>query len=215
MQDNHSDNYDETTEESPLKVWLEENLRMLLSILIVVAIAGGIYSYSQRSQSPTVTATVKDVPSALLDKLVSDTADKDAATTSVTDSAKDKQSNQNDAKALQDKIAPAVTSIETSKETETAFVESAQKGEGVTHLARRAVADYLDKNPDSSLTLEHKVYIEDYLRKNVKTSHNVALGSSVEFSKTLIQTAIEQSKHLNEKQLKNLHKYVVGAPSLR
>lgn len=35
------------------KQWLQDNLRIIISILIVVAIAGGIYSYSKRSQSPS------------------------------------------------------------------------------------------------------------------------------------------------------------------
>jgi hypothetical protein len=72
--------------------------------------------------------------------------------------------------------APAkATPREASRETETAFVETAVAGEGSTHLARHALANYLEKNTDSSLTGEHKVYIEDYLRKHVaqKSVHPV------------------------------------------
>ena len=36
------------------KRWLQDNLRIIISIVIVVAIAGGIYSYSKRSQAPVV-----------------------------------------------------------------------------------------------------------------------------------------------------------------
>jgi hypothetical protein len=106
------------------------------------------------------------------------------------------------------------SSIATSQETEESFIETAGKGDGLTHLARRALANYLEKNPDSSLTPEHKIYIEDYLRKNIENQNRVKVGTSIEFSKKLIQEAIGKSKNLNEKQLQNLHKYAVRVPSL-
>ena len=84
----------------------------------------------------------------------------------------------------------------------------------MTTLARKALADYLENNPDSSLTPEHKIYIEDYLRKNVSRKGRVAVGASVEFSKDLINNAVNSSKQLNARQLQNLHKYAVRVPSL-
>jgi hypothetical protein len=93
-------------------------------------------------------------------------------------------------------------------------VETAGKGDGTTKLARKALADYLEKNSDSSLTPEHKIYIEDYLRKNVGQKGGVHIGTSVEFSKSLISDAISKSKNLSERQLKNLHKYALRVPSL-
>jgi hypothetical protein len=96
---------------------------------------------------------------------------------------------------------------ETSRETEGAFVETAIAGDGLTHLARKAATHYLEKNVDSSITAEHRIYIEDYLRKNVGHKGGVKIGSSVEFSKELVRDAIAQSKTLNERQLKNLEKY--------
>ena len=36
-----------------MKVWFQENLRMIVSIVIVVVIAVGIYAYSKRTQAPT------------------------------------------------------------------------------------------------------------------------------------------------------------------
>ena len=95
---------------------------------------------------------------------------------------------------------------QTSQETETSFVETAAKGEGSTNLARRALANYLEKNPDSSLTAEHKIYIEDLLRRQVKDGR-MKIGDKREFSKDMIAKAIEKSKSLNDKQLKNLQKY--------
>lgn len=176
------------------KQWLQDNLRIIISILIVIAIAGGIYSYSKRSQSPAQDLageiTIQQGEEASEGMVTEDK-------TAVTAGEKEKQA-----------VAAA-----TSQETETSFVETAGKGDGMTKLARRALANYLEKNPDSTLTPEHKIYIEDYLRKNIPPQR-VFVGTSLEFSKDLIQNAITKSKTLNDRQLKNLHKYSVSVPSL-
>ena len=83
----------------------------------------------------------------------------------------------------------------------------------MTHLARRALSNYLEKNSDSELTVEHKIYIEDYLRKHV-AKKGIHVGTTAEFSKSLVAEAITKSKTLNEKQLQNLHKYALRTPSL-
>lgn len=167
------------------KAWLQENLRVIVSFFIVAAIALGIYSYSQRA-----------------DETINDTDDMTVATESDTlDSNKAADMNG------VDQSKTAVAPKELSRETEGSFIETAAKGDGTTHLARRALANYLEKSPDSSLTGEHKVYIEDYLRKQLTQRGPLAIGQSAEFSKDMIRQAIDQSKQLNGKQLQNLKKY--------
>ena len=183
-----------TTED--LKRWFQDNLRIVISIVIVVVIAGGIYSYSKRGETPLVADQSTE-------KTATDTASTD------TTSAPTDQTVTTDSTAK-----PEVSSVATSKETETSFVETAGKGGSLTVLARKATADYLEKNQDSSLTKEHKIYIEDFLRKNVPATGGVHVGTSVEFSKDLIQKAIAQSKTLNENQLKNLQKYSARVSSI-
>lgn len=102
---------------------------------------------------------------------------------------------------------PADTSIETSE----SFVETATTGDGVTHLARRALANSLEKNPDTTLTGAHKVYIEDYMQKNVGHSGPLYVGDTVEFSKTLINEAIASAHTLSDAQLQNLQPYASAA----
>jgi len=184
---------DEEEESGSFKQWLQDNLRIIISILIVVAIAGGIYSYSNRTEAPT-----KEEPK---ESILDDTTKEDIL--------------KKDEKTSTEKPAEksSASQVVSSQETGSSFIETAVKGEGTTHLARRALANYLEKNSDSTLTAEHKIYIEDYLRKNVPKKR-VKIGTSVEFSKDLIQDAISKSKNLNEKQLNNLHKYAVRVPSL-
>jgi hypothetical protein len=188
--------YQEERVSDQAKTWLQENLRIIVSIFIVAAIALGIYSYSQRG-----------------DETVSGIDD----TTVMTDDAQDSLGSNGTVvtdNAMTGKET-VKTPVVTSQETETSFVEAAVRGDGTTHLARRALMNYLEKSPDSSLSAEHKVYIEDYLRKNVGHRGGLEIGDSVEFSKDLVRQAIASSKTLSEKQLQNLKQYSVRVSAYR
>ncbi len=186
MEENNMDGQERLGDQA--KTWVQENLRVIVSIFIVAAIALGIYSYSQRSED-----TVQDTTDTAITDEVSDEMTDDTALDTETD-------------ATETPSAPT-RPAEVSQETTTAFVETAVRGDGSTHLARSALMHYLEKTPDSSLTGAHKVYIEDYLRKQVSGNKQLAAGQSLEFSKDLIRQAIDQSKTLTDSQLKNLQKY--------
>jgi len=182
-----------------LKRWFQDNLRIIVSVVIVVAIAGGIYSYSNRGASIATTTDSK-----------SEQENKATEEQLPVEISKPVEQAKTSTKTTETKVSTPAS----SQETEGSFVETAGKGDGLTTLARQAAANYLEKNPDSVLTKEHKIYIEDYLRKNITRSGGVHVGTSVEFSKDLIQKAITQSKNLNEKQLKNLQKYSARVSNL-
>lgn len=184
------------------KAWVQENLRIIVSVFIVAAIALGIYSYSERSQN-------------LADEDVSTLLETKGGEENMTESESEPSDSQSpNAMEAEEKSAVVVTE-ELSRETETSFIETAERGNGSTHLARRALAHYLEKNTDSSLSAEHKIYIEDYLRKNVDFRGSVTTQTSIEFSKTLINQAIEKSKTLNDRQLQNLKKYSARVSAYR
>ncbi|HAI73889.1 MAG TPA: hypothetical protein DCS28_00205 [Candidatus Moranbacteria bacterium] len=184
-----------------MRQWFQDNLRVIVSVFIVIIIAAGIYSYSNRTQVPE--EKEQNEQSDILKNLAGDEENSsEKIILEGQDSIKaDKQTNQ-------------ISSTTTSQETEQSFIETAGKGDSLTRLARKALADYLEKNPDSSLSPEHKIYIEDYLRKNIAYQERVFVGTTVEFSKSLIGDAIGKSKNLNENQIKNLHKYALRVPSL-
>ncbi|MFA7319359.1 MAG: hypothetical protein WC022_02060 [Parcubacteria group bacterium] len=194
---------EEETSQGRAKQWIQDNLRIIISVLIVVVIAGGIYSYSKRTQAPTVSEDTT-----ITSETTADNSDKSA------DQATASDKSQATASSSTAKENTSSATANTSQETETSFIETAVAGDGMTKLARKSLANYLEKNPDSALSVEHKIYIEDYLRKNVKNDKGVSIGTSVEFSKDLIKTAIEKSKTLSPKQLQNLHKYAARVPSL-
>lgn len=227
MQDENQMEEEDLESEGGLKTWLEDNLRIILSILVVFAIAGGIYSYSQRSQTPSITEEIStekeladssDQPKEQVDEDANEgkeevveekTQEEESAKTSE-DTSINPSENTPEVKIEQ----PVATSEPESKETGESFIEVAVRGNGATHLARQAVADYLEKNADPTLSKEQKIYIEDYLRKNVSFGH-IRVGTSLEFSKTLIQEAIGKSKQLNERQISNLKKYADRVPSIQ
>ncbi len=197
-QNSHEETMAEESDQSGAKQWFQDNLRIIVSIFIVIVIAAGIYSYSNRSQN------VDQKEQAQQSDVLKDLTKNDDGKTDTQAKSTDNANTKTD----------KTSSVTTSQETDQSFIETAGKGDGTTKLARKALADYLEKNPDSSLAPEHKIYIEDYLRKNVGHKGGVKVGTSVEFSKSLIGDAISKSKNLSAGQLKNLHKYAVRVPSL-
>ena len=217
MEEYTSENETQDSTSDRAKRWLQDNLRIIVSIMIVAVIAGGIYSYSKRSNAPLATEEIASTETVNNEEegavKISDEQAQEEAAGKQEESATQKKETTKTETATAPKTAE-VTSAATSKETGSSFVETAVKGEGSTHLARRALANYLEKNPDSALTKEHKIYIEDYLRKNAGARGAVHVGTQIEFSKDLIQKSIEQSKGLTESQLKNLQKYSACVSSL-
>lgn len=192
MEEDKDMSYEEDTMEK-VKTWVQENLRIVTSVFIVAVIAFGIYSYSDR----TIPSDDTD-----LQKIASSETAKEASSDAVTSEEAEQLTAGQDGTEEETTVRP----IEAG-ETETSFIEVAESGNGLTHLARAAATDYLEKNADSSLTVEHRIYIEDYLRKKVSHEGGVHVGTSVEFSKDLIQEAIGASKNLTPNQLENLKRY--------
>lgn len=208
------------------KNWLQDNIRIILSVLIVLAIAGGIYSYSKRTEAPTneEIAMEEQVQGESSEANTEQPNDEEEAVTIIGDDQQKESENQESAQATQEETVVQDQGNETqqqekqdvrvdnnqssvSEETDNAFVQTAVRGDSKTTLARKALANYLEKNNDSSLTAEHKIYIEDYLRKQKTDVSGVAVGQKVEFSKDTIKNAIEKAKTLNDSQLNNLKKY--------
>lgn len=102
------------------------------------------------------------------------------------------------------------TEVKTSEKTITV---TASRGDGVTHLARQALSNYLQENPGISLSKEQKVYIEDYLRRQT-SKKGLFVGDQISFDKQLISDAVGQAQILTSSQLQNLEKYSARVTSL-
>lgn len=105
--------------------------------------------------------------------------------------------------------AGGTTSDQPSQSAGRSYTQTAQKGQGVTHLARQALQSYLaTAKPQITLSREHKIYIEDYLKdQKVGEIRHLDPGQQVAFSADAIQQGIELSQKLTPAQLQNLTQY--------
>lgn len=81
----------------------------------------------------------------------------------------------------------------------------AASGDGVTHLARAAIADYLVET-GKSLTDEQKVYAEDYVQNEIG-SESLEVGQRLSFPKSLLNEAVAGAEELQNWELENLKQY--------
>ncbi len=106
----------------------------------------------------------------------------------------------------EDKVTKEETEIEDEDFVETnIFTETAQSGDGITHLARKAMNQYLNEHGQNAslLTRAHKTYIEDYLQNTIG-DYGLQVGEKISFSKNLIEKAIDSALQLTDAQLNNI-----------
>ena len=94
--------------------------------------------------------------------------------------------------------------------TKEVYREVAEKGDGLTHLARRATTSYIE-DENINLSSEERIYVEDYVQKRLapeKTGlRHLEIGEEVEVSTELIEEAIVQAEMLTTQQIENLSQY--------
>jgi hypothetical protein len=83
--------------------------------------------------------------------------------------------------------------------------KTASAGDGITHLARQAISDYLTDS-GKTLSAEQKVYAEDYVQ-NRTGSELLEIGQNLSFSVNLLSEAVETAEQLQDWQIENLKKY--------
>lgn len=166
---------------------IEQNWRLLLVGVIILAIAlNSSQTGKESSENKSETS-----PAAQTEESNQNKSEEKTQTT-----------ENNSASAAQIKE----TDTTTTSTNANVIVQTAAKSEGVTHLARRAVKEYLSANQET-LSAEQKIYAEDYLKKKTGT-RALKVGEKMEFSTELVKQSVEQSKLLTEKQIENLSKYV-------
>lgn len=173
--------------------WVKNHSRAITSLVIIAVIVGvGIYAYNKPNVEESTTATTEqpaeEVKVAEESKPVIEIAqpNESSATTATS-------------------VAPVA--IERTVETKgEEIVVTAGKGDGITHLARQALKEYMKADSGVALNAEQKIYVEDYL-KDRNVSGRLAMGDSKNFSRESIKQAIDAAKNLNERQIQNLSKY--------
>lgn len=181
---------------------LRNSPRTVSTIIVILIIAGAIFAFSDRKpQDETSTAE----PTEQATEQPSEEATASAEASATADSAKGKEAAKEQPKETA-KATEQPSEEPKSSETADDYNEVAASGQGMTNLARVATKRYLETNPSEGLSNEHRVYIEDYVRKKL-AKKSVSTGETVTISKNLVREAVEASKKLSDAQLQNLQKY--------
>ncbi|MDP3794646.1 MAG: hypothetical protein Q8R13_01815 [bacterium] len=197
---------DETTQPSPLASagyegnggWSERVRRntssVLLPIIALLVLAGGVYFYTrgrELSQQPIVEFQETTDASPATQPTATPTSE---STISLSPEGK-----------------PVINAGTVTTEGNM-FKVRAQRGEGITHLARHATQEYLARtNAGFTVTKEHKIYIEDFLKRSELNRRGgksvVSLNEEIAFSDESIKQAVEGAKTLNPQQLSHLAQF--------
>lgn len=168
-----------------LKKFLKENFSsLILPLVAILVLIGGIYLYSTRRAVPT------------LEELVTEEAAKPEITATPTPGVT---------------TQPQEKPEEKKEERVETFKLRAEKGQGITHLARNALKQFLTEDPQGKdfkqkLSPEHRIFIEDFM-KDRTGSRFLKVGEELQFSKDLIKEAINSSLKLTPRQLENLKQF--------
>lgn len=179
---------------------LRNSPRTVSTIIVILIVVGAIFAFSDRGSAPTPSPTPA---TAATEAPTEETqpADGEEGTPAPTEEP---------SAAETEKLPPATpepTPLPEAEETEAAYVEVAQRGDGVTHLARRAIHRSLEAaTPDFEVTAEHKVWIEDYMKDRLG-QNPLVVGEKLTTEKALVREAIEKSKELTDAQLKSLKRF--------
>lgn len=177
------------------KDWFKKNSSIILAIVIIIVLAGGIYAYTSRSNIQPITFDQESINTEIPKE---PNPEDELDLTEITQTPEGIGGPSNLVNLPEEEI----------------FTETAQKGDGITHLARRALAKYLEKTGgDAELNKEHKIFIEDYLQNRTGTEA-LEINESRSFSKNLIEQAIQASKNLTPEQLQKIAPYASLVSSL-
>ncbi len=181
---------------------IKESPRTVSALIIILIVAAAIYAFSGdntttpegQTDQAAVTSTE---PAADTDETPAVEEDSETNVTATTPSTP----------VTQDQIKAEAEKLAEPRQTDTAYVEVAQAGEGITHLSRRAATRYLAENQAGyEITNEHRIFIEDYIQNRIGTQ-GLSLGQEQPISFELIKEAVAAAQQLNSNQLQNLSQY--------
>lgn len=189
-----------------LKNFIKENWQTLVVALIVLIIGNSAYNNSKKESSLTNPNQTENSPT---QNQTSESKEEEIKP-SEQNSNSQNVDNQNQNNNPQPAVDPSKSSEPKPadiKNNAKEYAEAARRGEGRTHLARRAMQRYLTDQADKNVTAEQQIYIEDFLQKQTGRG-GLHIGQQLSFSTEQIQAAIERAKQLSPAALRNLKKYV-------
>lgn len=197
--------------------WLDrvkESPRTVSALIIILIVAAAIYAFSGDTNEPGVVDNDTGGAPQQTDEATpspADDTDEEAAATPTPavgeTTATTTPTTEPSQPVTRDQLNEQAQQLPEPTRNDEGFVEVAQAGEGVTHLARRATTRWLGENDAGyTLTNEHRIYIEDYIQNRLGTN-GLSLGESQTVSYELIREAVAAAGQLNDTQLQNLSQY--------
>lgn len=177
--------------------------RLLVLSAIVLLFAGGSYlsGNNEQGSSPAVGGTASIADDSSHDN------DSEGKTLAVEDSESDYPVNILDINLGDDGQVMIDDSMESSMDDGTVITKTAESGDGITHLAREALDEYL-ASTGKTLSAEQMVYAEDYIQ-NKTGSEFLEIGQKLSFSIDLLSEAVEAAQQLEDWQIENLKQYTL------
>ncbi len=202
---------------------LRESPRTVTALIIILIVAAAIYAFGGDDSTQEV-AQVEDEAAVTTEDAAM--TGEDAMTEKAGDVAGDETAMMEEEKtesmeeAMMEKGTPepvpaeelsaAKDALPEATTTEEGYVEVAEAGNGLTHLARKATTRYLnDRSAGYAVTNEHRIYIEDYIKDHMERAP-LHVGNERTISFSLIEEAVASAGELNDSQLHNLTKYTTA-----
>lgn len=194
---------------------VKESPRTVSALIIILIVAAAIYAFSGNEKQ-----TNDDIDLGLVPQITNEDQENQANTDGTQSEEAATDDNQITETQPQE-IASAtplksVSQVELQQQSEglpegvkqdNDYIETAQAGEGITHLARRAATRWLaENNPGYEMTNEQRIYIEDYVQNRLGTE-GLSVGEMRSISVDLITEAVNAAGQLNSSQLHNLSQY--------
>lgn len=179
---------------------LRESPRTVSVLIIILIIAAAIYAFSDNQEPQPATELGTVVEEEVIEGAIEGGAEEEVTTTTG-NTAEPPQEVSPEILAEQNRALPA------GERTSEGYVEIAQAGDGITHLARRASTRFIaEQEVGYAVTNEHRIYIEDYIKDNLG-KRGLAMGEQVTIPLDLMEEAVTAAGELTPRQLQNLSQY--------
>lgn len=210
---------------SRFKKWIQKNFnRVVLPLLAILIIAAGFYVYLNQQQEQSELITKRDTETEEKET-VSNNETEEEQKLEITLSEEGLVEKESEASKveIEETVAETNTEPKTTKEnkeeassptnTSVTVTDSekitikAKRGDGITHLARKAAREYKEANDVGfNIEKEHLIFVEDYL-KDQQGSRMLKIGEELTFNQSDIKKAFEAANNLSDGQLRNLSQY--------
>ena len=174
--------------------WAKNIISILLILFLIIS---GIYAFNRETNTDEKDSVEEKVEEIKESEQKSDEMNRQEATENGEQTSSEMEAKTENESQSND------TTIST---TDSQITVKAEAGDGVTHLARKAVAEYT-KSQNITLSAEQKLYAETVL-KNQYYQHHLSVGQSIDFDMSSLENTIEDAQNLSPSQIENWSKYV-------